>query len=167
MPENRRRTGDGGVPGGEAHRWKPGQSGNPGGRPKTAALSQACRAVLDKIVPGDREKRTYAQAIAERLADLAVKGHLGAVRELGDRTEGRVGLALPAPKSLPESLIEEMLDPSKADSESEGSTERHEVDEDPQSREGVLESGPRKLQARGDRLLQRFPAQPGSKLKGV
>ena len=167
MSENRRRTGDGGVPGGEAHRWKPGQSGNPGGRPKTASLSQACRAVLDKIVPGDREKCTYAQAIAERLADLAVKGHLGAVRELGDRTEGRVGLALPAPKSLLEPLLEDMLNPSTVDSEAESSTEGREDDEDPQSREGVLESGPRKLQARGNRLLQRSLAEPASKLKGA
>ena len=46
-PENRRKTGgDNPVSGNEATRWKPGQSGNPGGRPKTAPLSQACREVL-------------------------------------------------------------------------------------------------------------------------
>jgi hypothetical protein len=45
MPENRRKTGES-VPGGEATRWKPGQSGNPGGRPKTADLSHACRELI-------------------------------------------------------------------------------------------------------------------------
>jgi len=60
---------------------------------------------------------------------------------MGDRTEGRVGLALPAPKSLPESLIEEMLDASEADSEAEGSTERHEEDEIPNRRKGFLRTG--------------------------
>jgi hypothetical protein len=88
-PENRRRTGEGAVRGGEKHRFKPGQSGNPGGRPKTGALTRAFRAVLEQPVPGDRQKRTYAQAIAERLVDLAMRGHLQAVRELGDRAEGR------------------------------------------------------------------------------
>ena len=79
------------VPGGEPHRWQPGQSGNPGGRPRTGALAKACRDLLERPVPGDRAGRTYAQAIAERLADLALQGHMGAVRELGDRAEGRAG----------------------------------------------------------------------------
>jgi uncharacterized protein DUF5681 len=82
------------VPGGDSHRWKPGQSGNPGGRPKTGALAKACRDLLERQVPGDSAGRTYAQAIAERLADLSLKGHLSAIRELGDRAEGRAGQLL-------------------------------------------------------------------------
>jgi Family of unknown function (DUF5681) len=38
----------------EATRWKPGHSGNPGGRPKRTPLIDACRAVLAKPVPGIR-----------------------------------------------------------------------------------------------------------------
>jgi Family of unknown function (DUF5681) len=91
LPENRRETGATVVPGGEAHRWKSGQSGNPGGRPRMGALARACREVVEKPVPGDREGRTYAQAIAERLAELSLKGHMGAMRELADRGEGRAG----------------------------------------------------------------------------
>jgi hypothetical protein len=92
--ENRRQTEKRIVPGGEGHRWLPGQSGNPGGRPRTGALTKACRELMEQTVPGDPAGRTYAQAIAERLADLSLKGHLSAIRELGDRAEGRAGQLL-------------------------------------------------------------------------
>lgn len=89
-PENRRKTGgQNPVRGSEATRWKPGQSGNPGGRPKTAPLSQACREVLARPLPGDTAGRTYAEAIAEKLAEKALKGDIRAAQEIGDRAEGR------------------------------------------------------------------------------
>jgi hypothetical protein len=134
-PQNRRETGrEGMVPGGEAHRFKPGQSGNPGGRPKTGALSQACRAVLEKTVPGDRERRTYAQAIAERLADLAMRGHLTAAREIGDRAEGRVGLSDVAKSSEP-ALEDTPLGHPGAGSPAESKTQPEREGEEPRSRE--------------------------------
>jgi hypothetical protein len=91
MPENRARTGfRGPSPSvGEATQFRKGVSGNPGGRPKTAALSEACREVLAKRVPDDPEGRTYAQAIAQVLADLALEGDILAARELTDRAEGK------------------------------------------------------------------------------
>ena len=87
-PQNRRKTGAR-VPNGKATQFKPGQSGNPGGRPKLAPLSNACRDVLAKPVPDDPENRTYAQVIAQTLADKAVGGDLQAAREIADRAEGR------------------------------------------------------------------------------
>jgi hypothetical protein len=87
-PENRRKT-EGSVRNSEATRWKPGQSGNPGGRPKTAPLSQACRELLAAPVPDDAKRRTYAEAIAESLAEKALEGDIRAAQELGDRAEGR------------------------------------------------------------------------------
>jgi len=90
-PENRRETG---VPGGEATRWKPGQSGNRGDRPKSAPLSQACREVLALPVPEDPEGRTYAQKIAVTLAEKAAGGDIRAAQELGDRAEGRARQAI-------------------------------------------------------------------------
>jgi hypothetical protein len=86
IPENRRKTG---VPGGEATRWKPGQSGNPGGRPKKTPLADACRAVLGQPVHGDAEGRTYAEAIAQALAQKALSGDIRAAQELADRAEGK------------------------------------------------------------------------------
>jgi hypothetical protein len=39
--------------------------------------------------PGDPASRTYAEVIAERLADSAADGDIAAIRELADRTEGK------------------------------------------------------------------------------
>jgi hypothetical protein len=73
----------------EATRRQPGRSGNPGGKPKTAAFARACREVLSAAVPGDADGRTYAQAIAGMLAEKARAGDVRAAMELADRTGGR------------------------------------------------------------------------------
>ena len=73
------------------NRWKPGQSGNSGGRPRTAKLSDACRAKLASLVPGDATGRTHAEAIADELARRALTGDIRAAQELADRAEGRPG----------------------------------------------------------------------------
>jgi hypothetical protein len=49
----------------------------------------ACRAKLVALVPDDAEGRTYAEAIAEKLVQLALKGDIRAAQELADRGEGR------------------------------------------------------------------------------
>lgn len=75
--------------------WKKGESGNPGGRPKKTLLTDAYRAVLEKPYPGDKEGRTYAEVIAERVAkEAAKKGSVHAASEIADRTEGRPPQAL-------------------------------------------------------------------------
>jgi hypothetical protein len=123
-PQNRRRTGRSSpIPNGEAHRFKPGQSGNPGGRPKTGALTRAFRDILERRVP-DKSGRTYAEAIAERLVDIALKGYMPAVRELGDRAEGRAGQTLEIEARLqrlePQSpYFERVGQPSEAGSSSD------------------------------------------------
>lgn len=77
--------------------WKPGQSGNPAGRPKYRTLSEAIRAKLrEKAAAGDT---TYADAIAQCLVEIASGEFVGmmgvsaaivsAVKEIGDRTEGK------------------------------------------------------------------------------
>src|SRR5215467_4565795 len=88
-PENRRKTAEANLARGDAFRFKPGQSGNPGGRPRTAKLSEASRAKLASVIPGDPEGRTYAEGIADKLALLAIKGDIRAAQELADRAEGR------------------------------------------------------------------------------
>jgi hypothetical protein len=88
MPENRRKAGTA-VPNSEATRWKPGQSGNPGGRPKTALLSHACRELLAAPLPNDPQGRTYAEAIAETLGQKAIAGDIRAAQEIADRAEGK------------------------------------------------------------------------------
>jgi Family of unknown function (DUF5681) len=87
-PENRRKTAEANLARGQTFRFKPGQSGNPGGRPRTAKLSEACRAKLASPIPGDPESRSYAEAIADKLALLALRGDIRAAQELADRAEG-------------------------------------------------------------------------------
>ncbi len=68
--------------------FKPGQSGNPAGRPKSITLSEAIRLQLAKKV-SDGSDYTYAEAIAQVLCVAAVRGNVNAAREIADRTEGK------------------------------------------------------------------------------
>jgi len=68
--------------------FRPGQSGNPGGRPKTRLMSEASRAWFARASEDDPE-RTNAEVLVEKLGALALGGDLAAARELSDRAEGR------------------------------------------------------------------------------
>ncbi len=70
-------------------RWKPGQSGNPKGRPKSITLSEALRLELAKAHPQGDGEQTYAEAIAAILCQTAAQGNILAAKEIADRTEGR------------------------------------------------------------------------------
>ncbi len=73
--------------------FKPGQSGNPAGRPKKALLSDALRRQLAIAAPGMPE-RTQAEAIASALIAEAILGNVAAIREVGDRSEGKPAQAI-------------------------------------------------------------------------
>jgi hypothetical protein len=85
--------------------WKPGQSGNPGGRPKRKPLTDAYAALLDKPIPPDMarqlkldESTTYAQVIAISLVREAVKGKVQAAAEVADRVEGKITQPISGPE---------------------------------------------------------------------
>jgi hypothetical protein len=61
----------------------PGVSGNPGGRPRSKALSHAAREVLQTGNP------TVAERIAKKIADQAISGDVRAAEFLRDSSEGR------------------------------------------------------------------------------
>jgi hypothetical protein len=90
--------------------WKPGTSGNPGGRPKTAPLSHACRELLASPLLDDPQGRTYAEAIAETLAQKALAGDIRAAQELADRAEGRPRQSLEIEKVPLREAFERMTD---------------------------------------------------------
>ena len=70
--------------------FMPGQSGNPGGRPKGSVKVSSCyERSLARPVPGDPLGRTYAQVIADKAVELAAEGRIDAIKEVTDRTEGR------------------------------------------------------------------------------
>ena len=96
MPENKRKTGFRGPSPdvGRPTQWKKGESGNPGGRPKSKTLSDAYRNKLEERVPNDPEGRTWAELIAEAQVRDAVRGNVQAAREIADRTEGRARQAI-------------------------------------------------------------------------
>jgi hypothetical protein len=69
--------------------FKPGQSGNPAGRPKSITLSEALRLELAKVLPNDTNERTFAEVIAQSLVRAARMGNILAAKEIADRTEGK------------------------------------------------------------------------------
>lgn len=77
---------------GATTRWKKGSSGNPGGRPKSRLLSEALRNHLGQIKENDPEQRTWAEAIAANLIEIAASkspSAIAAANEVCDRAEGR------------------------------------------------------------------------------
>lgn len=74
-PANRKKSGN------EATRWKPGQSGNPSGRPKSKPFTDA----LSKIFT-----EAECLAVAKALAKKARKGSLAHFQEAANRIEGPV-----------------------------------------------------------------------------
>lgn len=69
--------------------WKPGQSGNPHGRPKKdQSLIDYIRGKLNKVRPGDKKQRTYFQALAEAELEAAIIDPQ-ARKNLFDRLFGR------------------------------------------------------------------------------
>ncbi len=69
--------------------FKPGQSGNPKGRPKSALYSDALRQKLAEVDPDDAKGRTGAQILAEQAYIKAKGGDLRALGHVADRVEGK------------------------------------------------------------------------------
>ena len=69
--------------------WKPGQSGNPKGRPKGSGVTDRLKALLDQPVK-DGAEMTVAEALAKAAMKAALKGDHRFFKEILDRTEGKV-----------------------------------------------------------------------------
>jgi hypothetical protein len=75
-------------------RFQKGVSGNPLGRPSTKPITDAYKRVLDRRVPGDPEKRTFGEMLAESMVRIACNPKLAAqaisaAAEICDRLEGK------------------------------------------------------------------------------
>ena len=68
--------------------FPPRTSGNPSGRPKLTRLTTALREQLAETNP-HADGETVAEEIAKTLIKLALSGDVQAIREIGDRTEGK------------------------------------------------------------------------------
>jgi hypothetical protein len=71
-------------------RWKPGQSGNPKGRPpKRECLTSLLKEAMDSPCPQDKQKRTWTEVITEKLLTMAVKGDLTAIKLIFEYVVGK------------------------------------------------------------------------------
>ena len=66
-------------------KWKPGQSGNPAGRPKSRPFNDALRAEI-KAAENDPE---ILRSVAKALLEKALSGDVAAINALGDRLDGK------------------------------------------------------------------------------
>lgn len=72
--------------------WKKGQSGNPKGAPKKAwRWAEVIRTVAERM---DKNGKEYKVAIAEALLKEALKGNVAAIKEIGDRLDGKAKQAI-------------------------------------------------------------------------
>lgn len=82
--------------------FKPGQSGNPKGRPKRGPLSDSIARMLELQVPKEMiekanlkrskalpKKATFADLIVFAMVQQALKGNVGAFKEMLNRSEGK------------------------------------------------------------------------------
>src|SRR5262249_36020948 len=68
--------------------WKPGQSGNPRGRPKKKPITEELERLLTEQAPNGGG-RSWAALIAEALLRKASTGDVRAIAELTNRVEGK------------------------------------------------------------------------------
>lgn len=88
--------------------FKAGQSGNPGGRPKSnKVLTQHLIAALNEI--DGETKATRARMIVNALIDRAIGGDVAAAKEAFDRIEGKVPQAIAGDPENPITHIHEIV----------------------------------------------------------
>jgi len=81
----------------QGHGWKPGQSGNPKGRPpKPICLTGLFKELLTEIDPNDTAGRQRCHRFAERALLQAENGNAAYFKEIMDRMEGKVKLPIEA-----------------------------------------------------------------------
>jgi len=79
---------------GASTRFQKGDCPNPGGRPSYKKYSEALRALVAAHPNKKFQLDTNAAALAVRIVKMAKKGNLGAIREIGDRCEGRPAITI-------------------------------------------------------------------------
>lgn len=95
--------------------FKPGETGNPNGRPRGASVTSAIRRQLDKEAVQMRGGQPVAtgRTTAEHLADVAInkalRGDFKFFRYLVDRVEGRTPLVITPRSGDPRQELAELL----------------------------------------------------------
>ena len=76
--------------------WKPGQSGNPSGRPRTKPICDRYAWITEEKLPESIQKKlklgpgaTYGDVVALRTFHAALEGDIAATREIREAIEGK------------------------------------------------------------------------------
>jgi len=86
--------------------FKPGESGNPGGRHKDPGITAVQIEMLDKLCPYDAKGRTWREWLAEKGLLLASDKE-AALRDLKDRLEGKVTLPVELQGEMIKSIVKD------------------------------------------------------------
>ena len=71
--------------------FKKGQSGNVRGRPKKEySLTSLMKEMIEEVDPNDKCKRTWKEQLVIATFKNAIKGNAAALREVYERTDGKV-----------------------------------------------------------------------------
>jgi hypothetical protein len=110
VPQKRHKTGFRGPSPdvGKKTQFKPGNRANPGGRPKSKLLSEAYKNILQTEIGKGKDAKTYAEAIAEKMAKQAKGGHVNAASEIADRVEGKPRQAYEVKLSIMDELADRL-----------------------------------------------------------
>lgn len=126
---------------GSRTRFQPGNSANPGGRPRCAEISRSYRAWLAELatreelaahkLPLELAGRTHAEVVAYIRGDKALDGHLADAVELADRAEGkpRVTLGIEEDRDPLTAILAEVRGMSERLGPPENSPQREQEDE--------------------------------------
>jgi hypothetical protein len=74
------------------HLWKPGQSGNPGGRPH--GYKPFAPMLRQALLKTDRRNVSQMEKLVNKVVALAIAGDMDAVRWIADRTDGKVAQSI-------------------------------------------------------------------------
>ena len=72
------------------YQFKPGQSGNPGGRPRRKPLTDMLIMFLEQIDPKDKQKRQFAQKLIREWYDRAMARSDLLMMEILNRVDGKL-----------------------------------------------------------------------------
>lgn len=96
---------------GVGHRWKPGESGNPAGRPRRGETFKDTLQRIGEVRSDDA--RTKRELICERVYNLALEGVPWAVQWIVERQEGKAAVHIEVSKK--DDLLRGMTDSEVAD----------------------------------------------------